>query len=181
MRGEQSPLDGRGEDTISTNDVPGYNPVNNDKLGNGTWAEHEDKSLIFVKSTEDDRVIYEIYDLAQNPPVYYVDAMAVGAFKKTYSYDPNDLKKDRWTWHDKTPFPWDRVIKSGVNDGLHYTTADSLISAAQRIVRHRELHTSHAVDTPTLEAMVDKIEDKGVARAVLKRLQERLNKKFKGK
>lgn len=37
---------------MSTNDVPGANPVNKDILAAGCWAEHADGSLLFVKGNE---------------------------------------------------------------------------------------------------------------------------------
>lgn len=50
---------------MSTNDVPGANPVNGDKLGMGCWAEHQDGSMILVEGTEGNRVIYSIFDMAR--------------------------------------------------------------------------------------------------------------------
>src|SRR5437762_12981828 len=99
---------------MSTRDVPGYRAENHDELAMGCWAEHEDGSMIFVESTEGGRVIYSIFDMEKQPITEYRDAMAEGAFKRQFSYDG---KSDPWTWHDKTPFPWDRIIKAGSRDG----------------------------------------------------------------
>lgn len=77
---------------MATNDVPGANPSNADQLRMGCWAEHEDGSLIFVKSVEGSRVIYELYDVASNPIVQYTDAMPEEGFKTQFSWDPK--KKD---------------------------------------------------------------------------------------
>src|SRR5258708_17935738 len=98
---------------MSTNDVPGYNPANNDVLACGCWAEHNDGSLIFVESTEINRVIYSIFDMAKQPPVEYRDAMTEVAFKKAFSWHPGsrdaaDFDDLICTWHDKSPFPLDR-------------------------------------------------------------------------
>lgn len=90
---------------MSTNDVPGANPKNAYVLAAGCWAEHADGSLIYVKGTENDQVVYEIYDIAQDPPVYYQDAMREKAFKQQFSFPPVGASPEEWTWHDKTPFP----------------------------------------------------------------------------
>lgn len=129
---------------MSTNDVPGHDPANNDKLAMGCWAEHKDGSLIFVESTEGNRVVYSIFDTAKEPIVAYRDAMPEINFKRQFSWDPSDKSKDRWTWHDKTPFDWDRVIRKGATDGPYYASADGLKTAAQRVadslqLRAREL------------------------------------------
>ena len=97
---------------MATQDCPGANPANADVLAAGCWAEHDDGSLLFVKGTENQQVIYELYDLAQQPPVYYQDAMREDAFKKAFSYPPVGSSPERWTWHDKTNFPWTKVMKT---------------------------------------------------------------------
>ena len=58
---------------MSTNDVPGADPRNSDELATGCWAEHEDGSLIFVESTEVNRVIYSVFDMSRTPPLEYRD------------------------------------------------------------------------------------------------------------
>lgn len=116
---------------MSTNDVPGANPDNDDELGMGCWAEHDDGSLIFVESTEGDRVIYSMFDMAKTPPIEYRDAMAQPTFEKTFSYG-NDLD-EVWTWHDKTAFPWDRIIKAGIPDGTRHAFARHTQAAAERV------------------------------------------------
>lgn len=123
---------------VSTPDVPGARKSNNDKLTMGCWAEHKDGSLMFVESTENGRVIYSVFDVADpNNPIEYRDAMRIKDFKKTYSWKPN--KRDKWTWHDKTPFPWEKIIELGAKDGVRYPSADRLISAAQRVAESRQL------------------------------------------
>lgn len=119
---------------MSTNDVPGANPTNADTLHMGCWGEHEDGSLIFVKSTEGDRVIYEMYDPNQTPILFFQDAMVEDGFKKKYSWDPTNPNKSfgKWTWHDKSAFPWDTVIKAA-RPGLQHASAADQLSAAQKV------------------------------------------------
>lgn len=129
---------------MSTNDVPGKNPSNNDVLAMGCWAESSDGSLIFVESFENGRVIYSMFDAATDPVTEYRDALPEKDFKAAFSWQadrstlkdtkasgvPTDIK---WTWHDKTPFPWDRVIKKGARDGLRYASAADHLSDARRV------------------------------------------------
>ncbi len=122
---------------MSTNDVPGANPVNHDQLAMGCWAEHADGSLIFVESTEGGRVIYLMFDVAKSPPVEYRDAMPEASFKTTFTWGKGS--KERWTWHDKTPFPWDRVIKNGFPDGEKSVSADDQLTAAERVAESLRL------------------------------------------
>lgn len=121
---------------MSTNDVPGANPDNDDELGVGCWAEHNDGSLIFVESTEADRVIYSMFDMAKTPIVEYRDAMPTASFEKTFS---RDSVAGAWTWHDKTPFPWDRVIKGGAQDGARHAYARDTLNAAERVAESLRL------------------------------------------
>lgn len=124
---------------MSTNDVPGNNPSNNDELACGCWAEHEDGSLIFVEANEGSRVIYSIFDMEKSPPIEYRDAMPEFNFKKAFSWKPGDNADDKWTWHDKTPFPWDTVIKAGASDGGRFAMADHQLTAAQRLAESLKL------------------------------------------
>lgn len=122
---------------MSTNDVPGSDPANHDELAMGCWAEHEDGSLILVESTEGDRVVYSIFDLAQKPIAEYRDAMPTSDFEVTFSWRKG--AKEKWTWHDKTPFPWNRVIKQGARDGQRYASAADQLTAAQRVAESMRL------------------------------------------
>ena len=149
---------------MSTYDCPGENPANHDKLAMGCWAEHADGSLMLVESTEGDRVIYSMFDMDKNPPIEYRDAMSEISFKSTFTWKPGDDKKgwfskkivpnEKWLWHDKTPFPWDRIIKAGVSDGPRYPSAAHTISAAERVAQSLRLrgqeydrrHADHRVD-----------------------------------
>lgn len=115
---------------MSTNDVPGANPANNDELRMGCWAEHDDGSLLVVESTEADRVIYSMFDMARTPPVEYRDAMAKPTFEKTFGREGD---AGPWEWHDKTPFDWNRVIRAGAQDGTRHAFAEHQVSAAQRV------------------------------------------------
>ena len=70
---------------MSTNDVPGANPANADKLGAGSWAEHEDGSLIFVKGTERGDVVYEMFDLSRpGDQLSFTDAIKEDLFKQLF-------------------------------------------------------------------------------------------------
>ena len=137
---------------MSTYDVPGANPANADQLAMGCWAEHEDGSLIFVESVEAGKVIYSIFDVAKDPPVEYRDAMLEYDFKKTFTWDPKakTKKDDKWLWHDKTPFPWTKVMED-FPAGSRAASAAGTMNAAERVaeslslraekVRERQLET----------------------------------------
>lgn len=153
---------------MSTNDVPGNDPKNRDELAMGCWAEHEDGSLIFCESTEDDRVIFSVFDLDKAPVVEYRDSMAVGAFKKAFSWNPKKPETEKWTWHDKSPFPWDRVIKLGARDGARHASAEDHISAAERIRESRNTR-GRPVDPREFEARMDKLGRK--AKKIIEKIQ----------
>lgn len=124
---------------MSTNDVPGANPGNADILAAGCWAEHEDGSLVFVKGTEKGQVVYELYDLSQAPVVSYTDAMREGDFKVSFSYPPTGSSTEKWTWHDKTPFPWDRVMAQTSRPRPSYASVHDQMSAAARVAESLNL------------------------------------------
>jgi hypothetical protein len=109
--------------------------------------------MILVESTEGSRVIYSIFDMAKEPAMEYRDAMPEVSFKATYSYDATGAKKlnERWTWHDKTPFPWDRIIKNGIKNGARLPSADHTLTAAERIVETRKRHISTAAERVAAE------------------------------
>lgn len=155
---------------MSTNDVPGARPENHDELAMGCWAEHDDGSLIFVQSTEGGRVVYSIFDMEKQPPIEFRDAMAEGAFKKEFSWKPGDDRSERWTWHDKTPFPWDRLIKLGGRAGPGYVCADDLLNAAERVRRRRDIQGGREVTEVEVEAKVDTLGRK--AKSIIKQLQD---------
>jgi len=119
---------------MATNDVPGANPANNDTLHEGCWAEHEDGSLILVQGMqpEDNRVIFSVFDLAKG--LEYRTAMPENNFKSRFSWKPSDPKSAKWTWHDKTAFPWDRIMQS-FPPGERPPFAEHTISQAERVKR----------------------------------------------
>ena len=122
---------------MSTKDVPGANPQNADVLAMGSWAEHDDGSLILVESTEGGRVVYSMFDFAQGEIVEYRDAMEQKAFEDQFSW-PGSVGDVRWTWHDKTPFPWDRILDDA-RPGLRHPSASQQLSAAQRVAQSLNL------------------------------------------
>jgi hypothetical protein len=156
---------------MSTNDVPGANPANRDALAMGAWAEHADGSLIFVESNEGARVIYSIFDMSKTPIVEFRDAMPEVNFKREYSWDPARPSGEKWTWHDKTPFPWDRVIREGARDGLRYASARDQLTAAERVAERLRLRGEEYDDRH------DDRRDREIARlgGIVSRLQARLD------
>lgn len=154
---------------MSTNDVPGYKLENKDELKMGCWAEHDDGSLIFIESVENHRVIYSIFDMAKEPIVEYRDAMPEADFKVAFSWSDADKKykpandkvpQIKWTWHDKTRFPWERVIKEGAKDGMRFASASDLRTAAERVADSLKLRAeavsdrSHMVETSRVKSKV---------------------------
>ena len=139
---------------MSTNDVPGYKAANNDVLAMGCWAEHEDGSLIFVESVENYRVIYSIFDMAKAPIVEYRDAMPETDFNAAFSWQSESkvskkargVNQIKWTWHDKTRFPWERVIKDGAKDGMRFACAADLRNAAERVADSLKLRAQAITD-----------------------------------
>jgi len=127
---------------MSTHDVPGANPNNGDILKVGCWAECED-SLLFVKSAEGDRVIFEVYDLSHEPIVYMQDAMRIADFKEQFTWDRSKkggkgLKAIPWVWHDKTAFPWDKVIKRGLQAGAQVADVEEDLKRADKVKAARK-------------------------------------------
>lgn len=123
---------------MSTHDVPGANPANGDQLKQGCWAEAPDGSLLYVTDTENGRVIYSVFDLSKKRVIEYRDAMDQAMFKRIYtSPKSGGASKTIWTWHDKSPFPWDAVIKSGAEDGARLASADAILEQAEEIAESR--------------------------------------------
>lgn len=142
---------------MATNDVPGSNPANKDKLSRGCWAEHEDGSLLYVVDIdENDRVIFNMYDLGDTQtPVFYPHALALTDFEDTFSYNPKKKKKDiadiKWTHHDKTPFPWDKVMKVFSTPVPQNTEVANVLSAASRIAKSLKLRLGEVLTMEHLE------------------------------
>ena len=134
---------------MSTADVPGFDKKNNDKLAMGSWAEHEDGSLIFVQATEGGRVIFEMFDPTMQDQMFR-HAMPEKDFKEKFSFKSGkSIADQKWTWHDKTVFPWDRVIQSGVKPGVHFRDAVTQISAELKVAEALDLKSSK-IDTDQL-------------------------------
>jgi hypothetical protein len=136
---------------MSTGDVPGSNPANGDNLHVGCWSEHADGSLIFVAGAERGLITYSIFDPnAAGGMLEYRTRMAEKAFRDMFvSKAPGTTG---WTWHDKKPFDWDRVIKAGATEGARYASAADQLSAAAQIaadlnLRARELSRQDVQDT----------------------------------
>ena len=124
---------------MSTNDVPGAKASNNDELAMGCWAEHKDGSLIFVESTEGDRVVYSVFDVSKDPAVEFRDTMPISGFKSKFSWNPSDPKSEKWLWKDKSPFDWDRVIGAGFADGVKSVHVEHQLNAAERVAQSRAM------------------------------------------
>lgn len=162
---------------MSTNDVPGHNPVHKDKLAMGCWAEHADGSLILVESVEGGRIIYSVFNMAATPPVEYRDAMPQKGFEEHFSFTKKSKKKKDdlplggiWTWHDKTPFPWNKIIKEGAVDGIRHACVDDQLNAALRVAKARDLiNKGIPVNTTKMKIFADRVAIKG--RVIVDKLQ----------
>lgn len=152
---------------MATNDVPGANPVNKDTLALGCWAEHEDKSLIFVEAVEAGTVVYSIFDVSQTPPVEYRDAMQEQTFKTRFSWKTGD--KDKWTWHDKSPFPWDRVMED-FPSGQRNASVGGWVSAAQRVAESLRLRAEKVRDRQTERPTLQR-----AAQTIMRGIQEAID------
>jgi len=157
---------------MSTNDVPGAKAVNADVLSLGCWAEHEDGSLIFVASTEGGRIIYSLFDISKTPILEYRDAMTDKGFKDQFSWKPSDPASVKWTWHDKTPFPWDRVIEAGAEDGVRIASAIETLSAAARVAEDLSLRAQE-FQASSVDHLRDRTEKR--VRPFMERLSRAMN------
>jgi len=158
---------------MSTNDVPGANSIHNDVLAMGCWAEHKDGSLILVNSTEGGRVIYSIFDVDTDPITEFRDAMPEKGFEKHFSWKKGIKNSVKWIWHDKTPFPWDRIIKQGAKDGIRYASAHDQLNAAQKVAKSLTLHGKD-FDKEVLDHVQD-IERSIPAKSVKQRIQNAIS------
>lgn len=153
---------------MSTHDVPGANPKNQDVLAAGCWAEHDDGSLIFVEGNEGGTVVFSMFDLAVQLPVEYRKAMHEQAFKDMFSWKPSDPDSEQWTWHDKTAFPWERVM-ADFPEGAKPVSADDQISAARRVAESLEARAGAVRERhyarPTLQEAATKIME-GISDAI---------------
>lgn len=153
---------------MSTNDVPGASPANKDELRAGCWAEHDDGSLIYVKGTERGSIVYEIYDMAMEPAVCYTDAMPETGFKKQFSYPPVGASKEKWTWHDKTPFDWRRVMKVVERPRPGHVSAEETMSAAARVAESLRLRGKEVVGDLHRHKSPEEVRGTGAGRALEK-------------
>lgn len=144
---------------MATSDVPGANPRNADELGAGCWAEHGDGSLLFVLSTEDKRVVAELFDMSEEPIVAYKFATSRSDFEARFSYPPTGTSPDRWTWHDKTPFPWERVIKKRARPRPEIADALEQITAAKRIAKSMQAR-ARKIRTQDIEHRTEAVTEK---------------------
>lgn len=158
---------------MSTKDVPGANAANKDVLAAGSWAEHDDGSLIFVKGTENDQVVFEIFDVAEDPPVSYTDAMRLTAFEDHFSRPPTGSSDEEWTWHDKTPFPWDRVMATFDRPRPQVADVHAALSAAARVAKSLRMR-GREIDPAQLEAAVEQTGD-AAAISLVRRFQKALD------
>jgi hypothetical protein len=156
---------------MSTNDVPGAKPENADTLHGGCWAEHSDGSMMVVYAVEGGRVIFSIFNLAASPPLDYRTAMNEEAFKLQFSWRPSDKKSVKWTWHDKSPFPWSRVVQA---DMRPMPSTSDQVTAALSAVESLALvgitpegkpidpkaleHLRSVLSRPSAKAIADKIQ-----------------------
>jgi hypothetical protein len=152
---------------MSTNDVPGAKSSNNDSLHMGCWAEHDDESLIFVEANEGSRVVYSIFDMAEDPIIEYRDAMIETDFKSQFSFKGNNIK---WTWHDKTPFPWDKIIKNGARGGVKYPSAYDQLSAAAKVAK-----SIKARGTPVDPTDYEHLADNKRSKSIISKLQRAID------
>lgn len=119
---------------MSTHDVPGAKAKNADVLAMGCWAEHTDGSLILVEAVEAGTVVYSIFDVQHD--VEYRDAMPEAGFKTRFSWPtPDDIE---WVWHDKTPFPWSKVM-ADFPSGSRSPSAVATLTAAQKVAQSLDL------------------------------------------
>jgi hypothetical protein len=132
---------------VATTDVPGSNPANGDRLVMGAWAEHADGSRLFVEGMEGGLVTYSMFDMSKRPVVEYRDRMAEVDFRQRFA--PTAGPKP-WTWHDKTPFPWDAIIREGAQPGVRLASAADQLTLAHQIADSLNLR-ARVVTTPELE------------------------------
>ena len=138
---------------MATSDVPGANRANQDELAAGCWAEHDDGSLILVNAVSDDRVIFEIFDPAGKAGESVRDEYPVEQFKVDFSWPANG---DKWVWHDKTPFPYERIMTDRSKSDTAARRLREEVSApdgrdfsADRIPVELDQLRDHAADLPT--------------------------------
>lgn len=86
---------------MATKDVPGSKAANKDTLAQGSWAE-KGSDLVLVEKVKAPSVVFLTFDTFDAKKIVIPASLTQKDFEKAYQ---------GWTWHDKTPFPWDRVLK----------------------------------------------------------------------
>ena len=145
---------------MATHDVPGANPANRDLLHDRCWAEHTDGSLVLVEGVEGDKVIYQMFDTKNR--FRFMDATPTDAFKKLFSVPHTGVSKVEWTWHDKTTFPWDRVMSVFQRPIPEPMDAEQQLTAAQQVAERLKLHAERLTED-MVRARTDEPARKGAA------------------
>jgi len=164
----------RGVRLMSTPDVPGANDLNHDELSKGCWAEHSDGSLILVEGfkRDQDKVVYSVFDVSVEPSIEYRDSMPEQGFKSLYS-------RAGWTWHDKTEFPWDRVM-SEFKYGVRLPSAGDYATEAERIAKRRGMHRSELYSDDSRIDEPFRVDEDAIVRSVASRIIDRIQKALGG-
>jgi len=148
---------------MSTTAVPGADPKNLDQLDQGCWAEDAGQtSLVHVIGHEHGSVVFQLYDLSETPIIFYQDAMLAKDFKDFFSVPPFGTSDVTWTWHDKTNFPFDRVMKRFSSKTSHHADVQDQLSIVQKIAQ--KLHmTGSRLAKEELTAQVEQQRSRGEA------------------
>lgn len=188
---------------MSTNDVPGANPANGDQLRPGCWAEAPDgRMLLNVEAVNEDRVIFSYFLLNTKPVTSGRFASPRDVFMRKFSFREEEKKSMwgrgkkkgddstiddkgniKWTWHDKTAFPWNRIIEAGLPEGMQYAlTEDQITDAMKQLDALRQLgliqvvDAAKPVDAKDIESMVDQVVSHPAAKEIVSRLQSAIDK-----
>lgn len=159
---------------MATNDVPGYNPSNNDELNHRSWAESSDPndgSLILVISVTNGKVVFFVYDIKDGkPPLFFMDSMHEDDFKKFFSWDSSKPSKSgKWVWHDKTEFPVERILKNDMPHGQMYALGEDQMSQAERLAQHFKKRMS-AVDLNDIKHKAESRGEKTTIETILSKI-----------
>lgn len=139
---------------MATSSVPGADPKNFDELHPGCWAEGDDgASLIYVLGYENGQVVFQLYDTSDG--LYYQDAMIEDEFKAMFSFPPVGTSKDKWTWHDKTPFPFDRVMKRFRRPAPQHADVEAEEESVARKIARRLKIRGRRIDKSSITAQTN--------------------------
>lgn len=161
---------------MATNDVPGASQANNDQLHVGCWAECDDGSLLYVLGMENGSVVYQMYDVSKPAVVFYQDAMREQAFKQQFSFPPVGSSQIKWTWHDKTSFPWDRVMQAMSRPEPTFAEVEQTLSAAARVAEVLQLRAQKLSEEDLQRAMP---QERKTSRSIIERLRGALEELLK--